>query len=176
VAIDMGLFSRRDPDASEARIARLETHLNTLQTYLEEVAKAEAETATVSTPAPSTPTALAAPGSDQAPDPSLPPHPPRIIDAEMVEQALAELTTRMDALAAGITQMDARLSSISTEIANQLSELGNEIDALSQGLGDEETVTNLKSAQTRLAQEQARYQIAFQQDLAELAERIKPAR
>ena len=82
----------------------------------------------------------------------------------------------MDALAAGITQMDARLSSISTEIANQLSELGNEVDALSRGLGDEETITNLKSAQTRLAQEQARYQIAFQQDLAELAERIKPAR
>ena len=175
----MGLFSRRDPDASEARIARLETHLNTLQTYLEEVAKAESETVTASTPATSTPatsTALTAPGSDQAPDPSLPPHPPRIIDAEMVEQALAELTTRMDALAAGITQMDARLSSISTEITNQLSELGSEIDALSQGLGDEEAIANLKSAQTRLAQEQARYQIAFQQDLAELAERIKPAR
>jgi uncharacterized protein YukE len=168
----MGLFSRRDPDASEARIARLETHLNTLQTYLEEVANAEANAGTAT----QSPPTLAAPGGEQTPDQSLPPHPPRIVDAEMVEQALAELTARMDALAAGLTAMDARLGSISTEITNQLSELGNEIDALSTSTIDEQTLTDLKAAQTRLAQEQARYQIAFKQDLAEIAERIRPQR
>lgn len=166
----MGLFSRRDPDASEARIARLETHLNSLQTYLEDVAKAEANTETTA----HSPATLAAPGSGQTPDPSLPAHPPRIVNAGMVEQALADLTARMDALAAGLIAMDARLGSISTEITNQLSELGSEIDALSTSTADEETLAKLKSAQTRLAQEQARYQIAFRQDLADLAERITP--
>lgn len=170
MTIDMGLFSRRDSDASEARIARLETHLNTLQTYLEDVAKAEANTETTA----QSPVSLAAPGSEQTPDPSLPAHPPRIVNAEMVEQALADLTARMDALAAGLTAMEARLGSISTEITNQLSELGSEIDALSASTADEETLAHLKSAQTRLAQEQARYQIAFKQDLADLAERITP--
>ncbi len=164
----MGLFSRRDPDYSEARIARLETHLTTLQNYLEEVAKNSEESD------------LAAPGPNDRPDDSLSAGPPRIIDADMVEQSLAQLTERIDAMAAGLTQMETRLGSISTEITNQLGELGNEIDTLAARLSDqgdaigEQILTDLKAAQTRLAQEQARYQIAFRQDLAELAERIKP--
>jgi hypothetical protein len=168
----MGLFSRRDPDNSEARIARLETHLTTLQNYLEEVAESSIDSA------------LAAPGAKDRRDESLPAGPPRIIDADMVEETLAQLTERIDQMVAGLTQVETRLSSISTEITNQLGELGHEIDALTTRLSDqgavlgvdigEEILTDLKAAQTRLAQEQARYQIAFRQDLADLAERIKP--
>jgi small-conductance mechanosensitive channel len=168
----MGLFSRRDPDNSEARIARLETHLTSLQNYLEEVATSSEDSA------------LAAPGAKDRRDETQPAGPPRIIDADMVEQTLAHLTERIDQMAAGLTQVETRLSSISTEITNQLSELGNEIDALATRLSDqgnaiggdlgEEILTDLKAAQARLAQEQARYQIAFRQDLADLAERIKP--
>jgi hypothetical protein len=36
-------------------------------------------------------------------------------------------------------------------------------------------VDELRDAQTRLAGEQARYQIAFRQDLAELADRLRRA-
>jgi small-conductance mechanosensitive channel len=164
----MGLFSRRDPDASEARIARLETHLNNLQTYLEDAAKSAEEPA------------LAAPGADQSPDARHPASPPRIVDADMVEQTLAQLSEQIAALATGVTEMESRLSSISTEITNQLGELGHEIDTLASrlaadsGLSGEQILADLKAAQTRLAQEQARYQIAFRQDLADLAERIKP--
>jgi hypothetical protein len=164
----MGLFSRRNPDGSEARIARLETHLNSLQNYLEEVAKS------------SEGSGLTAPGAKDRRNESLPAGPPRIIDADMVEETLAQLTARIEALATGLTRVETRLSSISTEITNQLGELGLEIDALTSrltedsGLSGEEILTDLKAAQIRLAQEQARYQIAFRQDLAELAERLRP--
>jgi uncharacterized protein YukE len=164
----MGLFSRRDPDSSEARIARLETHLNNLQTYLEDTAKSADEPG------------LTAPSADQRPDDRVAAGPPRIVDADMVEHTLTKLSEQIAAVASGLTEMETRLSSISTEITNQLGELGHEIDTLAKrfaeddGLSSEQILIELKTAQTRLAQEQARYQIAFRQDLADLAERIKP--
>ena len=39
----------------------------------------------------------------------------------------------------------------------------------------DDVVDELRDAQTRLAGEQARYQIAFRQDLAELADRLRRA-
>jgi hypothetical protein len=89
----------------------------------------------------------------------------------------AELTARLDALGARLDELDGRITSVSTELANQLSELGNELDALgnkppSEPL-DEATVDGLRDAQTRLANEQARYQIAFREDLARLAEQLR---
>lgn len=49
------------------------------------------------------------------------------------------------------SRLDARISQVGTEVTHQLSELSTDLE--------------------RLAQEQARYQIAFRQDLAEVADR-----
>ncbi|MEL6892643.1 MAG: hypothetical protein AAFP84_13670 [Actinomycetota bacterium] len=83
--------------------------------------------------------------------------------------------------------VDARLTQIATELANQLTELGNELDAVAADGDDADTdevlaeidpelLAELLDAQERLASEQARYQIAFRQDLAELADRFKRQR
>jgi DNA repair exonuclease SbcCD ATPase subunit len=87
---------------------------------------------------------------------------------------VAELRTSLERLTSRLEEVDARITSISVELANQLSELSGDIESLG---GDEpptdEIVEELRDAQTRLAGEQARYQIAFRQDLADLAERLK---
>ena len=86
-----------------------------------------------------------------------------------------------------------RISNVSHELANQLGELSREIDGLSgrrttpsmpppppatatfepSQLVAEELVSQLRSSQIKLANEQARYEIAFRQDLARLAEQVK---
>jgi hypothetical protein len=89
-------------------------------------------------------------------------------------------TERVEELAAKIAELDARVTSVSTELANQLTELGHDIDALDNrppGDGpDEVVVGELRDGQVRLASEQARYQIAFREDLARLAEQLKRQR
>jgi DNA repair ATPase RecN len=84
---------------------------------------------------------------------------------------------RLEELAAKIAELDARVTSVSTELANQLTELGHEIDALNDhppGQGTDEAVLGeIRDGQVRLANEQARYQIAFREDLARLAEQLK---
>jgi hypothetical protein len=89
--------------------------------------------------------------------------------------------------------MDDRISNISTELANQLTELGAEIDAANRqseaggtiddealaahvGRAVEQAMDELQGGQERLAAEQARYQIQFRQDLAELADRLRRPR
>ncbi|MEY2582686.1 MAG: hypothetical protein QOE09_2535 [Ilumatobacteraceae bacterium] len=76
--------------------------------------------------------------------------------------------------------LDQRLTNVSTELANQLSELGRDIDGLGQrlpgtaeGAVGEEIVDALRGGQVKLAHEQARYEIAFRQDLATLAELLR---
>ena len=76
--------------------------------------------------------------------------------------------------------VEERLSSMGTELANQISELGRDLDALHaapRGAGDsidvQALVEELRTGQVRLANEQARYEIAFRADLAELAERCR---
>ena len=89
-------------------------------------------------------------------------------ELEAVRTQIARLTVRLEAL-------DRRITTISTELANQLGELSDDIDTLGKRSEadaiDEATLVELRDAQTRLAGEQARYQIAFRQDLAEIAER-----
>jgi hypothetical protein len=104
---------------------------------------------------------------------------------KQVEESLAAsgadglpvLEARLDSLVERIDALDGRLTAISTELANQLSELGNDIEALNRrdpGTPlDAGTVDDLRDAQTRLASEQARYQIAFREDLARLAEQLR---
>ena len=98
------------------------------------------------------------------------------IDATELTGELTGINERLDALAARLDEVDIRITSISTELANQISELSGDIDTLG---GDAPAtgpvVDELRDAQTRLASEQARYQIAFREDLAALAERLKRA-
>ena len=81
-----------------------------------------------------------------------------------------------------------RITNVSAELANQVRELGTELDTVqaarepafpaptpvvqTQALSDE-VLTEIQQAQIRLANEQARYAIAFKQDLADLAESLK---
>ncbi len=83
-----------------------------------------------------------------------------------------------------------RISNVSVELANQLGELSREIDGIagraaaavmppptpafdSMQVMAEELVVQLRMSQVKLANEQARYEIAFRQDLAMLAEQVK---
>ncbi|NNE12668.1 MAG: hypothetical protein HKN41_10560 [Ilumatobacter sp.] len=95
--------------------------------------------------------------------------------AEQAEQ-IGRIDDRLQRVNARIEEIDQRITSISTELANQLTELSTELDAIhSAQPPDGETVDELRDSQTRLAEEQARYQIAFRKDLAELADRLKRA-
>jgi hypothetical protein len=98
--------------------------------------------------------------------------------------ALREALDRHDASARTfhdkLSTLDDRLTSVSTELANQISELGHDIDALgdrppAEG-GDPAALEAVKAGQIRLANEQARYQIAFREDLARLAQELKRPR
>ncbi|MFM7044914.1 MAG: hypothetical protein ACKOYG_05105 [Ilumatobacteraceae bacterium] len=105
---------------------------------------------------------------------------------------LAERLTANDAAVRANTEqlgaLEQRITSVSIELANQINELGSDIDALaslpagSTAGGSEpgsistlsdEVLDALRSAQVRLASEQARYEIAFREDLAALAEQIR---
>ncbi len=79
--------------------------------------------------------------------------------------------------------LDQRLTNVGTELANQLSELGRDIDGLGQrvpegadGVVSDEVVDALRGGQVKLANEQARYEIAFREDLAALAEQLLKGR
>lgn len=108
-----------------------------------------------------------------------------VVDARLTSLAQTS-TDQINALAHSSTEQIAtlhlRLQSVSTELANQLSELGHDIDALAaeQHTGgsavDGEAIEALRAGQVRLANEQARYEIAFRADLAELAERVRRIR
>ena len=88
----------------------------------------------------------------------------------------SSLADRLEEIAARAEAIDVRLTTVSTELARQLDELGSELTGgESTGLDDtvEEIFTELREGQTRLANEQARYQIAFRQDLANLVEQLR---
>jgi hypothetical protein len=86
---------------------------------------------------------------------------------------------RLDELASKLAELDARVTSVSTELANQVAELGNDLDALDNrppdAAPDGAVIDELRDGQVRLANEQARYQIAFREDLARLAEQLRRA-
>lgn len=95
--------------------------------------------------------------------------PPTLDPAE-----LGALRTRLDELAIRIDSVDLRISAIATELAHQIDEISDDLEARSAGSpAAEEVVDELRDAQARLANEQARYQIAFRQDLADLADRLR---
>jgi len=160
----MGLFKRRSDEPGE--LERLRTGLGELRERLDESDAAKTELGDkIRTLTDRLETPITAP-------PHEPPAPVAApVDAaeiEAVRAQIARLTVRLEAL-------DRRITTISTELANQLGELSDDIDTLGKRTEgeavDEATIVELRGAQTRLASEQARYQIAFRQDLAEIAER-----
>jgi predicted nuclease with TOPRIM domain len=100
-----------------------------------------------------------------------------LMRAEMSEQLNAlgqerEVTRSTVERLAGI---EARVSGMGSELSRQLHELGTEIEQLSQKAEDSGVVQMmdaLKESQVRLANEQARYEITFRQDLAALANKL----
>lgn len=106
---------------------------------------------------------------------------------EELQSQIGQLAERMSvndnearAVREHMATLDQRLTSISTELANQISELGRDIDGLGQripeivdGVVSDEVVEALRGGQVKLANEQARYEIAFRQDLATLAEQLR---
>lgn len=96
--------------------------------------------------------------------------PPATIDAADLDL----VRTSVDRLAERLDEVDQRITSISTELANQISEISGDLESLgSNEPPTEQIVDELRDAQERLANEQARYQIAFRQDLADVADRLK---
>jgi uncharacterized protein YhaN len=115
---------------------------------------------------------------------------PVTVDPAEVEQLKAELASLREAvdhhgsttqaLHDKLAALDDRVTSVSTELANQLTELGHDIDALTNRPGgdgvDTEALASVREGQVKLANEQARYQIAFREDLARLAQEVKRPR
>ena len=81
-----------------------------------------------------------------------------------------------------IAAIDQRLTNISVELVGQLTELSRDISALAErqvsGNADvpAELIAALTERQVQLANEQARYEIAFRRDLAALAEDVHRAK
>lgn len=99
----------------------------------------------------------------------------------MLAERVAATDTDARATREHLSVLDQRVSSIGTELANQISELGRDIDSLAEqapaqvasGAVSDEVITALRDSQVRLAAEQARYEIAFREDLASLAEQLR---
>lgn len=81
-----------------------------------------------------------------------------------------------------VSALEQRLNSVSTELANQVRELGTDIDGLAtqtaqagdagEDATSEALIESLREGQVKLAKEQARYEIAFREDLASLTEQL----
>ncbi len=152
------------------------------------------------TPPPPAPPAPAPPSppSDSPPHPAVPPPPPPLIEFDApddIDERIAELRDQLDNLARQTSSIDERVTSVSMELANQLTELSSDIDELqrrssepvSAGTADSDTteleariaerldaaMDDMLDSTERLAAEQARYEIQFRADLAELAERLR---
>ena len=82
----------------------------------------------------------------------------------------SEQSRRLEEVDGKIISLNARVTQVGTEVTHQLGELSNDIDSL----GQRTDAANVD--QVRLATEQARYQIAFRQDLAEVVELINKKR
>lgn len=120
-------------------------------------------------------------------------------DADTAGSEIATLRERLDAMNEQMAAMDGRVTSVSTELANQLTELSRDIDELNRRAADAESddddeqagdadtaelearlaerldavIDDVMGTTERLAAEQARYEIQFRADLAELAERLR---
>lgn len=189
----MPLFRRR-PQVDPAELTWLRDELTRLRVDLD-AARSERNGANghdgngkLSPPFPAATTE--APPPLAAPTPSLgslsPPEP---------GASLAELRSQLHALAEELSAstssseqvrelastVGSRLDNLASELTNQIDELAGEIEALHQRTTlvtsvTPEAVDALRAGQVRLANEQARYEIAFRKDLAALADELRRPR
>jgi chromosome segregation ATPase len=133
---------------------------------------------------------------DATPSPLPPPPLVEATDGESELNArIEELREQLAALSEQTSVIDTRVTNVSTELTNQLVELSRDIETLNQGdrgadssAGTPFDPTELEAriaervdvaiddvldATERLAAEQARYEIRFRADLAELADRLR---
>jgi hypothetical protein len=160
----MGLFKKRTDtaqmEAIKADIAAMAARLD----------KADADKAELGSRVHGLAARLETPLSPPPPAPPEPPAPKPVI----TEAELDMLRARLQRLSDRLDQVDARITSISTELANQITELSGDVESLAADRPPtDDVVTEIRAAQVQLANEQARYQIAFREDLAELAERLR---
>lgn len=98
---------------------------------------------------------------------------------ERLETERAELADRLTEVLARTETIDTRLTSVATELTNQLTELGGEIDRAAEvdpsKIAEvvEASLGEIRAGQVRLANEQARAQMAFRQDVAILIEQLR---
>jgi len=128
------------------------------------------------------------------------PKTPLATEAELIElrQQVTDLKTQLqEAISLGtetkhksqeltskVNSLDARVTQVGSEVTHQLSELSGDIDSLEKRTKQltEDTATlpgeieHVRHDQEELAREQARYQIAFRQDLAEAIEMLQKKR
>ena len=105
-----------------------------------------------------------------------------VAEVDALRTLVNEQTARIDAgathnrsVADRLGDIEARVTGLGAELSRQLHELGTDIDELSKRVDNDTTaqaVDALKAAQIRLATEQARYEITFRQDLADLADQL----
>jgi metal-dependent amidase/aminoacylase/carboxypeptidase family protein len=97
------------------------------------------------------------------------------VDLYQHVEMLANEREAARAIADRLVSLDTRVSHMGSELSRQFQELGGEIEQLAkevQNSGVNEIVDTIKASQTRLANEQARYEITFRQDLAALADKL----
>ena len=108
--------------------------------------------------------------------------------------AVDELNERFGEIAERVSTIDARVTNVSFELANQLTELSRDIEAINEqrsasveqpsasrsASSDEqledqidEALESVRVTTEKLAAEQARYEIQFREDLADLADRLR---
>ncbi len=91
---------------------------------------------------------------------------------------LSDVQRGLQALEGRLSDVDSRVTHMTTAITNQLHELDAEIEKLAEtaDAASAEAVNELRVNQVRIASEQARYAITLRQDLAELAELLRKSR
>jgi predicted nucleic acid-binding Zn-ribbon protein len=146
----MGLFGKRASDNAQVELLRAELAALRDRVDASDRAKADLEATVDELNHRLIATVTSTP---EIPPVDEPPPTPAGPDTDELNRQLASLDERL-------ANLDGRVTAVSTELANQVNELGNDIEPM-------------QVAAERLAAEQARYQIAFRQDLAELAERIR---
>ena len=100
------------------------------------------------------------------------------VDLDATRKQLDEMITINDKVVTDLRLLDDRLVHMGREFANQIHELATGIDSLEKHADSvsAETVAELHDVQARLAAEQVRYEIAFRQDLAEIADQLRRIR
>ena len=99
-------------------------------------------------------------------------------DLDAAQRQIESMASTNEKVIDEIRSLDDRLSHMGREFANQIHEMATGIDKLEKHADSvsAETISELQGVQARLATEQVRYEIAFRQDLAEIADQLRRSR